>query len=228
MDEIFDSTVERSLAELNKRIADGIQDVVVLESTYMNQGMGKTFEQAVRAGQSHLEDPAKYHFLVDVRRGHYIGITPMPVKSVEGGETLIIDYGYARDVQEISSVKKTIEEHFLDTSKKEAVTKSTIWMRNLLDLTKRNALISFRPSVKNIQLYTNDISHCGFGRAERSGFQSAICSDRSIQRKELCLELHSNKTSRRVVLEKFDQVLNKTSKYNGSEFERKSKRLHRI
>lgn len=156
-DELFDTTVEPNVGELNKRLVRGINDLVVLESTYMNQGMGKDFDQAMRAGLGNLERPENFHFVVDVRRCHYLGITPMPVRMYENGQGTVVDYGYAQDSEEKAVVKTTIEEYFLDTSKKERVTKSTIWMRNLLDLSKRNSLISFRPSVRNIQLFTSDI-----------------------------------------------------------------------
>lgn len=157
-DELFDTNVEYSSSELNKRLATGINDIVVLEATYMNRDSGKNFEQATRAALKHLEDEAKFHASIDIRRCHYLGITPMPVLSSENGEIKVIDYGYASDAETTVALGADIEEYFIDTNQKVEATKSSIWMKNMLDLSKRNNLISFRPSVKNIQLFSSDLS----------------------------------------------------------------------
>ncbi|WP_251423570.1 DUF4011 domain-containing protein [Veillonella agrestimuris] len=46
----------------------------------------------------------------------------------------------------------TVEEHVVDLDKEQQVDKKTVWMRNLLDISKRNSLISFKPGPKTIQL----------------------------------------------------------------------------
>lgn len=158
VDELFGSIIEDNVSELKKRSAAGIDDIVMLEATFMNQGSNKSFDNAISTVQDYLVPDDNFELLVDIKFSHMYGITPMPVKTVENGEITIVDYGYASDALEKAETKKNINEYFLDTSKKEEVTKSTIWMRNLLDLSKRNNLISFRPSPRNIQLFTNDIA----------------------------------------------------------------------
>lgn len=156
-DELFDSSLVLDRSELTKRLAKGINDLEIFEATCMNQASGKSFDQAIRIAHRHLENPENFHFAIDIHRCHLLGLRPLPVKSVENGEITIIDYGYAKDVEEKSQLKQKLADYFLDTSQKEAINKSTIWMRNLLDLSRRNALISFRPNMKSLQLFTSDL-----------------------------------------------------------------------
>lgn len=154
-EDFFDSNVVRDSAEILKRIADGINDLEVLECTCMNVGENKDFEQAVRMAKASLEKD--FLAAIDIRRSHYFGLRPMPVKVLENGEVKLIDYGINEDATEQAKLTKTIEEYYLDTTKADQKTKSQIWLKNLLDLSKRNALISFKPGLKNIQIFNSGL-----------------------------------------------------------------------
>ncbi|MGX7112750.1 DUF4011 domain-containing protein [Gemella cuniculi] len=153
----FDINRIEQKSEIEKRIATGINDIEILESTYLNSNSDKTFEQAVRKGLGNLED-LKFSYAIDIKRTHFFGIRPMPIKVFDNGEIKLKDYGLAEDSEEKGVLLKTIEEYYLDTTAKKDVDKKEIWMKNMLDLTKRNSLISFRPSLKSIQIFNSDIS----------------------------------------------------------------------
>lgn len=155
-DNFFDSNKTIDVSELTKRVQDGINDIEVLECTYMNKGTEKDFEQAVRNAKDKLDE--KFYMAIDIRRSHYFGIRPMPIKVIENNEVHLIDYGINEDASDTAKLKKTIEEYYLDTSVKGEVDKRQIWLRNLLDLSKRNTLISFKPGNKNIQIFNSDLS----------------------------------------------------------------------
>lgn len=157
-DSLFESNVVKDISEVKKRLAEGINDIEILEATYLNGDSGKTFEQACRRARDLIDDETKFNCLVDVYRSHRTGIRPMPVQVIENGETKIMDFGLADDASTKGVVAKTIEEHFLDTTQKDTVDKRTIWMRHLLDLSKRNSLISFKKGNKTIQLFASNLS----------------------------------------------------------------------
>ncbi|NLW52959.1 MAG: DUF4011 domain-containing protein, partial [Tissierellia bacterium] len=157
-DNIFEENAVRDISELRKRLVDGINDIEILEATYLNAGSGKSFEKAVRRARDLIEDDDEFECIVDIYRSHRTGIRPMPIKIYEEGEAKIIDFGLADDADSTAKVAKTIEEHFLDTSKLDEVDKRTIWMRNLLDLSKRNSLLSFRNGAKTIQIFASNLS----------------------------------------------------------------------
>lgn len=156
-DDGFDKNSTYDVAELKKRLADGINDIEVVECTSMNANSNKGFELAVRQARGSLDDESQFIVAIDIHRSHLSGIRPMPIRVVEQGEVKIVDYGLAEDAEIRGVVSKTLEEHFIDTSKQEDISKSTIWMRNLLDLSKRNNLISSRVGSNNIQLFASNL-----------------------------------------------------------------------
>jgi len=157
IESVFDRNVVGDIAEIKKRLVDGINEIELIEATYLNSGSHKNFEQATRSARARLEDASKFVAVIDIFRCHYCGIRPMAIQVVENGQVKVVDYGLAEDADSKAVVSKSIEEYFLDTSKQDTVDKCTIWMRNLLDLSKRNALISFRNGSKSIQLFASNL-----------------------------------------------------------------------
>lgn len=152
-EELFESNVVRDYTTVQKRIADGINDIEAFECTYMNAGRQKDFEQACRAARGELDSSEDFLCVIDIYRAHMSGYRPLPVKSYENGEVMITDYGLCEDAKGTGKTTKTLEEHFLDTTREASLSKGEIWMRHLLDLSKRNNLISFRPGKNCVQLF---------------------------------------------------------------------------
>lgn len=158
VDQVFENNVMYDVTEIRKRLVDGINDLELLEATCLNSGSKATFEQATRRARDLIENEDEFECVVDVYRSHRTGVRPLPVRIVEDGETKIIDFGLADDADATAKIAKSVEEHFLDITQQDEVDKRTIWMRNLLDLSKRNALISFRPGPKTIQLFVSNLA----------------------------------------------------------------------
>lgn len=156
-EQTFDVNCISEFSELEKRIATGINDIEILEGTYLNGDSEKTFEQAVKKAEGNLED-MRFDFIIDVRRSHIFGIRPLPLKEVSNGDIKLVDYGILDNSVDKGVSKKTIEEYYLDTSVKQEVDKKEIWMRNMLDLSKKNQLISFKINARSIQIFNSDIS----------------------------------------------------------------------
>lgn len=152
----FDTNVTTDLTSLTKRIVSGINEIEVFESTYMNQGMGKTFEQGVRSARDLLDE--RFEAVIDIRRSHMLGFRPMPLRVLVNDEVKLVDYGLAEDASDLAEITKSVEDYFIDTSVKKEVDKREVWLRNLLDLSKRNSLISFRPGSKSVQIFNSDLS----------------------------------------------------------------------
>ena len=101
----------------------------------------------------------RFDFIIDIRRSHIFGIRPLPIKEVSNGDIKLVDYGILDNSVDKGVSKKTIEEYYLDTSVKQEVDKKEIWMRNMLDLSKKNQLISFKINARSIQIFNSDISN---------------------------------------------------------------------
>lgn len=157
-DQNFENNVIDDYSAVNKRLASGINEIEVLECTGMNSDQNIDFESAVQLARQKLEDNHEFELVVDIRRTHYSTIRPMPQLIKENGETKVIDYGLADDAIDKGIVKRTIEDYYLSANNEQESTKAQVWMRNLLDLSKRNSLISFKPGNKNaIQLINSNL-----------------------------------------------------------------------
>ena len=209
----FDINFLSDYAELAKQLAQGVNGVEILECTAMNQGMGKNFEQATRIARGNLENPGAFIGVIDVRRSHYFGILPLPVKVVESGLTKLVDYGLAEDALDQGHVTKNIEDFFLDTSQKNVLQKSDLWMRNLLDLSKRNALISFKIGSKSLQLFNSNLA----------GLEDALADGEEFELREAVSDWTRTSSGKSVKLEDIENEAEFVNRVSEMEF--KSHRL---
>lgn len=154
-DTFFSESYMTDETELIKRLSKGIHDIEVVECTGMNEGMQLSFEQAV--GAAHDTCAKGVDGVIDIKYTHYTLVRPMPILSQENGEIQVIDYGLADDAVHKGNSKKNIEEYFINLEQEELVDKKTIWLRNLLDISKRNQLISFKPGKRAIQLFGTNL-----------------------------------------------------------------------
>lgn len=188
IDEIFPDNVCTDVEALTKRLARGVNEIEVLECTAMNGNKQKSFEYAVKIGHEHLKEPRQFVQALDISRIHSMGIRPMPIRVMEDGEARVIDYGLPSDKTNLSGVSQTVEDYYLDTSQKEASTKAKVWMTGLLDLSKRNSLISFKPTAKSLQIIFQDIDRLEDGLSKgRSYTIRGDLSDVPIYRKQIHL-----------------------------------------
>lgn len=206
---LFEGNYIYDFAELSKRLPDGINDLEVLEATYMTIGQNKTFSQAVRSARGIMDEPSRFTGLIDIRRSHYTGIRPFPLIVHDQEEVRLIDYGLAEDANDMADQSRTVEEYFLDTSKKEAVDKRTIWMRSLLDLSKRNSLISFRIGSKSLQLFQSELDQ----------LENALSNGQAFQIKESFSEWELQKTQMKIVDVESDKEV--ISRFSQAEFQAK-------
>ncbi len=187
-DELFSESFVQDFSELDKRLAPGIHDVEVVECTCMNEGMHKSFEQAVSIARERT-DKETVDGVIDVRYTHYTSIRPMPMLSSEQGKLRVLDYGLADDAEDLGQATKTVEEYVLDLSAVATVDKKTIWMRNLLDISKRNSLISFRPTPKTIQLFGRNLG----------ALEDALADGKSLDIKDVVSEWRGSTNSATVI-----------------------------
>ncbi|MCI5996655.1 MAG: DUF4011 domain-containing protein [Parvimonas sp.] len=174
--------------DINKLLANGINDIEVLECTYMNDTKVQSFDKAVRQARSYFELNQNLFIAIDVVYSHCSGIRPLPVKTVENGEVTYVDYGINEDAKNVNVSDVDIKEHFLDTDVMEKMDKAKMWSKNLLDLSKRNSLISFRPGANNLQLIISNLSILEDALAKGEAFEICSRPDKwsgSINKKEL-------------------------------------------
>ncbi|MCC2683572.1 MAG: putative helicase [Paenibacillaceae bacterium] len=153
--ETFAESVQDDISVLTKRLAAGIHEICVVESTALTQSQPVSFCQAAMLAEGHLGDPDKFDCLVDVRRARAAAIRPLPLRTSKesdtGGESALperpTDVANAPELLEL--VEKPIE-----TDTPRPMTRQKQWERQLLDLTLRNSLLNLRLARSSIPVIT--------------------------------------------------------------------------
>lgn len=156
-DNIFPETVGDDPAQITKRLADGVNEITVVECTCLVAGKQTSYDKAVVAAKSHLYDKNTFQLYIDVKRARLCGIRPLPIRIQEGNgwriekETLDVDELQAPS---FLGTKIHVSEGIVNTS----TGKLAQWERKLLDLGLRNSLINLRLSKSIIPLLFTELN----------------------------------------------------------------------
>ena len=154
--ETFPDNIIDDISLISKRIADGINDITLVETTCMNMGKNTDFDQAIKIANSKisLQD---FILAIDIKRSRFSGIKPIPQRILNGQyweikeETPIVD-------KSETSVPQTINPYDLSGISPEVViTKQLLWERKLLDLSLRNNLLNIRITKNTLQLISANV-----------------------------------------------------------------------
>lgn len=144
----FADSVSDDPSVITKRMADGINEITVVEATSMNAGQNMSFDNAIRHAESHLNKTEDFTLFIDVQRARFSGIRPLPLRiKTENGWNITEEISIERKVD----APETIAERIWLTNNNKVVSKQTLWERKLLDLSLRNNLLNLRISKGTVQ-----------------------------------------------------------------------------
>lgn len=152
----FPETVQYDDSVVSKRLAEGVNEIAVMESTLMCSGNRSTFDEARQAAQKTLNEGA-VRLVYDVRRARAGGIRPLPQR-VYTDKGMVIQKDEENNLRG-SSRPREIEKFVSDLPPQDEThfTKQMQWERKLLDLGLRNNLINLRLSKTIVPVLTTSI-----------------------------------------------------------------------
>jgi very-short-patch-repair endonuclease len=153
-DESFADSVVDDALMLRKRI--DLSEICVLESTLAVEGSAAGFEEAVRAGRRHLDDPARFLFAVDVRRARMSRIRPLPVR-LQSGTVHAGAIPPAPAPDPVAPTAPVPDMPPVAPGTTPAIGRLDRWKRKLLDLSLRNRLLNFHESKATVPLLFPDL-----------------------------------------------------------------------
>lgn len=154
--ETFPDNIVDDVSLLSKRIADGINDITLVEATCMCMGQNADFDQAVKVATGKLS-PSDFIFAIDVKRARFSGIKPIPQR-VQNGQQWEIKEDETLLTDRSQVTPQSINPYDLSGISPEiVVTKQLLWERKLLDLSLRNNLLNIRITKNTLQLISADI-----------------------------------------------------------------------
>lgn len=158
-EQTFDDCAEDDISALTKRTADGMDMLCLVECTDFTAGKNTDFDHAEKHANDRLTDPSVFDVAIDITRCRGNGIRPLPARVAENGVFKAVDYG-KRKADEITSAPKEIDlaRHAAVSENAVEITRKTMWERKLLDLSLRNSLLNFRPTIGSVQFMTSNLA----------------------------------------------------------------------
>lgn len=171
IDQTFADPIIDDPSQLEKRIANGIHEMIVVECTAMCSGKTYHFKEAMKIAQEHIKEYENFRFAIDIVRARHSGVRPLPAR-IKG------EHGY--EIQHDNRTEENVTSRpddldytldFGNVSKKNNVTKQMQWERKLLDLSMRNMLINMRLTKSIVPLLTADVAILEDALADGEEFQ---------------------------------------------------------
>lgn len=165
----FADSVNDDPSLITKRMAQGINEILVVESTSMNSGNPSDFDRACKAGEQNFENK-KFHYFLDISRARVAQIRPLPLRTIdENGRYVIED----RDIVRNADAPVAMNATDLIIDNKAEVNKQTIWERKLLDLSLRNNLLNLRITKGTVPFLSANVNEFEDALADNEDFR--IC-----------------------------------------------------
>lgn len=142
---------------LEKKCAEGIEEMLVLESTMVTKE-NTSFDDSLKAANLHLADLQSFQVFIDIHRCRLERIFPLPQRVMNNGAWELREY----DGVQHENCKIEVKEHSrYDLSKignnERELTRMDIWERKLLDFSLRNNMLNLYLRQKAIQFVSFDI-----------------------------------------------------------------------
>lgn len=158
----FPECIQDDLSLLTKRIAEGINEIAVVECTAFVAGKSIAFDDAEKAAAKALTNPDDFELCVDVKRCRGGGLRPVPLRQYkQNGELCALtkeDLRLSKAIEDADRPQELEMTGKLEHVDHIPITRQKIWERKLLDLSLRNTLLNFRVTKNAIQLITYQLS----------------------------------------------------------------------
>lgn len=169
IEDIFPDCVNDDVSLLKKRSAKGINEIILIETTFMNAGSAGTFDESITTANHKLNNDSDFLLFIDIKRARYSGIRPLPQRVVSNeGWSILESDDICRDII-VPSNLSLVENKVSNGS--DTFSKQKLWERKLLDLTLRNNLLNLRITQSTIQLISVSLHSFEDALADGDEFQ---------------------------------------------------------
>ena len=155
VDDMFADSVNDDPSVITKRIAEGINEIILVETTCANEGNKVAFEQAMSIANESIKNIEKFSFVLDIARARFAGVQPIPQRIYNGNEYEVIN---SEPDQRKHSSPEGVGETFSFKKDENEFTRFDLWERRLLDLTTRNTLLNIRFSKDTLRIMASSLA----------------------------------------------------------------------
>ena len=157
-EDIYAQNIGDDASFLLKKCADGVNDIVLVETTSLTSSEKVSFDDSVKLAVNSLKDEERFQLFIDVHRCRLSNVRPLPQRIEHNGQWIVGNEGLKHEnatdkVERLDHYALKIDED------KRTVTKQTIWERKLLDFSLRNNLINTKLGKRVIPFVSFGIEH---------------------------------------------------------------------
>ncbi len=168
----FSESVQDDVSLVTKRLAEGINEIAVVECTAFVAGRDLSFDEARKAAEGKMQGTNPVEYVVDVKRARLSGVKPIPMRVLtESGWQII------RETKDDSSIKNSPSAVMgaidIDNGPQTPVTRKLRWERKLLDIGMRNTLINMRISKSIVPILSSSLDELEDSLSDGSDFSIA-------------------------------------------------------
>ncbi len=148
----FPEPVQDDASALTKRLANGVNEIAVVETTCLVAGKNVSFDEARQAAEQSLIGEHPIDYLLDVTRARLSGVSPLPNRvRTETGWHIEPEKEHTNTSEAPTQFGEVIH---ISENQTEEFSKKIQWERKLLDLGLRNTLINMRLSRSVLPILT--------------------------------------------------------------------------
>ena len=142
-EQFYSQDVGDDASYLLKQSADGVNNLVLVETTCITSSSPMAFDDAVASAEMKLRQDQLFRCFIDIRRCRLDNVRPLPVRIMGENGWMIENDGVEHDAATDSI--QTFDHYALHLDEApQQITKQLIWERKLLDFSLRNNLINCR------------------------------------------------------------------------------------
>ena len=166
----FASMVNDDASVLAKRMAEGINEILLVETTGMTGGCRCSFDKATDVSRTHIFSGEEFMLSLDIHRCRISGINPLPL-TVQG--TLDLEEAARMEALRHAAPTELSAKDLINPASTGEVTKQMIWERKLLDLSLRNNLLNTRVSKDSVRILSFELGSLEDDLAD--GVEFSLC-----------------------------------------------------
>lgn len=168
-DKMFPECVQDDFSLITKRLASGVNEIAVVETTAVTTGRDLSFDHARTLGEQNL-NTQQLECIIDVHRARMSHISPLPQR-IHTDDGWVIQHDTCFKKENMVAPKKLDETIDIDCHAEEThIPKKMQWERKLLDLGMRNTLINLRMTKTQLPILTNSLDELEDALADGSDF----------------------------------------------------------
>lgn len=168
-EKMFPECVQDDFSLISKRLASGVNEIAVVETTAVTTGRDASFDQARLFGEQNLATQQP-ECIIDVHRARMSHIYPLPqrIHTPAGWE---IRHDASFKAESMSAPRKLDETIVVDSNAQDSnPPKKVQWERKLLDLGMRNTLINLHMTKTQLPILTNSLDELENALADGGNF----------------------------------------------------------